>query len=142
MHLQVPLNMNRSSIVRPSSVFGKSENIFWQDTLLKRWISNLYILLKSAIKMQETSFQRPKFQNIFGGACPRTPIKLYRHYGLPFIKILATPLVRPFEVCRSSRPCIFLLTMQLLVFMKVLLFYWFPLIFSNSNEISSSCEFK
>ena len=54
-------------------------------------ISNLhvYILLKSALKMQ---FQRPKFQNIFGGACPRTPLQFCRHYGLPITKILATPL--------------------------------------------------
>ena len=27
-----------------------------------------------------------------GGACPRTPLQLCRHYGLPLIKILATPL--------------------------------------------------
>ena len=43
--------------------------------------------------MQEMPFQRPKFQNIFGGAFPRTPLKLCRHYGLPVTKILATPLL-------------------------------------------------
>ena len=42
--------------------------------------------------MQEMPFQRPKFQKISGGACPRTPLKLCRHYGLPLTKILATPL--------------------------------------------------
>ena len=42
--------------------------------------------------MQEMPFQRPKFQKISGGACPRTPLKLCRHYGLPITKILATPL--------------------------------------------------
>ena len=30
---------------------------------VKNGISNLYILLKSALKMQEMPFQRPKFQN-------------------------------------------------------------------------------
>ena len=59
---------------------------------VKNGISNLYILLKSALKMQEMPFQRPKFQKIFGGTCPRTPLKLCRHYGLPLTKILATPL--------------------------------------------------
>ena len=42
-------------------------------------------------KMQEMPFQRPKFQNISGEACPRT-LPLCRHYGLPLTKILATPL--------------------------------------------------
>ena len=28
----------------------------------------------------------------FRGACPRTPLQLCRHYGLPLTKILATPL--------------------------------------------------
>ena len=60
---------------------------------VKNGISNLYILLKSALKMHEMPFQRPKFQNIFGGACPRTPLQLCRHYGLPLTKILATPLL-------------------------------------------------
>ena len=40
---------------------------------VKNGISNLYILLKSALKMQEMSFQWPKFQNISGGPCPRIP---------------------------------------------------------------------
>ena len=59
---------------------------------VKNGISNLYILLKSALKMQEMPFQRPKFQNIFGGG--GTP-PLRRHYGLPLTKILATPLGAP-----------------------------------------------
>ena len=36
----------------------------------KNGISNLYILLKSALKMQEMPFQRPKFKNISGGHAP------------------------------------------------------------------------
>ena len=40
---------------------------------VKNGISNLYILLKSALKMQEMPFQRPKFQNISGEACPGPP---------------------------------------------------------------------
>ena len=59
---------------------------------VKNGISNLYILLKSALKMQELPFQRPKFQKISGVVCPRTPLQLCRHYGLPLTKILATPL--------------------------------------------------
>ena len=59
---------------------------------VKNGISNLYILLKSALKMQEMLFQRPKFQNISMGACPRTPLQLCRHYGLPLTKILVMPL--------------------------------------------------
>ena len=41
---------------------------------------------------KKAPFQRPIFQNIFGRACPRTPLQLRRHYGLPFTKILATQL--------------------------------------------------
>ena len=51
---------------------------------VKNGISNLYILLKSALKMQEMPFQRPKFQKI--------SLQLCRHYGLLLTKILATPL--------------------------------------------------
>ena len=51
------------------------------------------MLLKSALKMQEMPFQRPKFQKVSGGACPRTPLQLCRHNGLPLTKILATTLV-------------------------------------------------
>ena len=39
----------------------------------KNGISNLYILLKSALKMQEMPFQRPKFQNISRGHVPGPP---------------------------------------------------------------------
>ena len=84
---------------------------------VKNWISNLYIFLKSALKMQEMPFQRPiiskwDFKPIyfaqkcpqnagnavsvsknFRGKLPWTPQKLCRHYGLPLIKILATPLI-------------------------------------------------
>ena len=54
-----------------------------QRPKFKNGISNLYNLLKSALKMQEMPFQGPIFQNIFGRACPRTPLQLRRHYGLP-----------------------------------------------------------
>ena len=37
---------------------------------VKNGISNLYILLKSALKMQEMPFQRPKFQKKFQGGMP------------------------------------------------------------------------
>ena len=59
---------------------------------VKNVISNLSILPKSALKMQEMPFQGPKFQKISVGARPRTPLELCRHYGLPLTKILSTPL--------------------------------------------------
>ena len=62
--------------MRPWPPLGTSENIFWWYTV-KNGISNLYILLKSALKMQEMPFQRPKFQkNVFfggGGHAPGSP---------------------------------------------------------------------
>ena len=64
----------------------------FQRPTFQNGISNLYILLKSALKMQEMPFQRPKFQNISGGACHWTPLQLCHHYGLPLTKILAMPL--------------------------------------------------
>ena len=43
--------------------------------------------------MLDMPFQRPKFQRMSGGTCPRTPLQLQcRYYGLPLTKILATPL--------------------------------------------------
>ena len=74
-------------------VHSKCRKCRFRDPKFQNGISKLYILLKSALKMQEMPFQRPKFQKkIFGGACPRTPLKLCRHYGLPLTKIVATPL--------------------------------------------------
>ena len=78
----------------------------FQRPKIQNGISNLYIFLKSALKMQEMPFQRPKFQKIFGGACPRTPLKLCRHCGLPLTKILATPLAPKGQNTLVSRPSI------------------------------------
>ena len=76
-------------------VHSKCRKCRFRDPKFQNGISKLYILLKSALKMQEMPFQRPKFQKISGGAwSPRTPLKLCRHYGLPLTKILATPLVK------------------------------------------------
>ena len=58
------------------------ENFLTRDTV-KNGISNLYILFKSALKMHEMPFQRPKFQKISGG---HAPLVLCRHYGLPSLK--------------------------------------------------------
>ena len=78
----------------------KMQEMLFQRPKFQSGISNLYILLKCALKMQEMPVQRPKFQNISGGACPRTPLKLCRHYAPPpLTKILATPLA----VCHSAR---------------------------------------
>ena len=70
---------------------------------VKNGISNLYILLKSALKMQEMPFQRPKFQKISGGACPRTPLQLCRHYGLPLTKILKTEVRYRYMYVRAQK---------------------------------------
>ena len=66
---------------------GRSEKVLTRYTV-KNGISNLYILLRSALKMQEMPFQRP----ISGGGLAPAPLQLCRHYGLPLTKILATPL--------------------------------------------------
>ena len=51
----------------------KGRKHFLTRYTVKNGISNLYILLKSALKMQEMPFQRPKFETISRGSCPRTP---------------------------------------------------------------------
>ena len=49
-------------------------------------------------------FQRPKFQKRFGGACPRIPLKLCRHYGLPLTKILAKITADTYQpLCTKGR---------------------------------------
>ena len=68
---------------------GTSENRY----TVKNGISNLYILLNSALKTKEMPFQRPNFKKFPWGPYHRTPLELCRHYGLPLTKILATPLV-------------------------------------------------
>ena len=52
----------------------KVQEMPFQRPKFQNGISNIYILLKSALKMQEMPFQRPKFQKISGGACPRTTL--------------------------------------------------------------------
>ena len=59
-------------------------------------ISNLYILLKSALKMQEMPFQRPKFQNISGVACPRTPYNCVVTMASPSLKSWLRHCLGPF----------------------------------------------
>ena len=51
----------------------KMQEMPFQRPKFQNGISNLYILLKSALKMQEMPFQRPKFQNIFGGGHAPAP---------------------------------------------------------------------
>ena len=63
--------------------------MFLTRYIVKNELSNVYILLKSTLKMQEMPFQSSKLQNISGRG---TPLELYRHYGLPLTKILATLL--------------------------------------------------
>ena len=58
----------------------------------QKGISNIYICSKVPTKSRKCRFRDPNFKNIFGVACPRPTLQLYRHYGLPLTKILATPL--------------------------------------------------
>ena len=44
--------------------------IFLTRHIVKNGISNLYILIKSTLKIQEMTFQRPKFQTFSGGLSP------------------------------------------------------------------------
>ena len=53
---------------------------------VKNGISNLYILLKSALKMQEMPFQRPKFQNISRGHATGPPYNCVVTMASPSIK--------------------------------------------------------
>ena len=102
-----------------SPPLGKSENIFGHDTLSKMGFqtyifcskvsskcrkcrfrdpnfkmgfqTNIFCA-KVSSKCRKCRFRDPNFKNIFGVACPRPTLQLYRHYGLPLTKILATPL--------------------------------------------------
>ena len=55
-----PKNKDRQM---PSSIFRKVQKHFLTRYTVKNGISNLYILLKSVLKMQEMLFLRPAFQN-------------------------------------------------------------------------------
>ena len=70
----------------------KMQEMPFQRPKFQNGISNLHILLKSALKMLEMPFQGPKFEKISRGACLRTLLQLCRHYGLPLTKILAASL--------------------------------------------------
>ena len=74
--------------MRPCPLPSERRKHFLTRYTNKNGISNLYILLKSALKMQEMPFQRSKFQNMHDP----DPLQLRRHYDLPLTKILATPL--------------------------------------------------
>ena len=64
----------------------KMQEMPFQRPKFQNGISNLYILLKSALKMQELPFQRPKFQNISGVAFPRTPYNCVVTMASPSLK--------------------------------------------------------
>ena len=64
----------------------KMQEMPFQRPKFQNGISNIYILLKSALKIQEMPFQRPKFQKISGGACPRTPYNCIVTMASPSLK--------------------------------------------------------
>ena len=91
MQISLHKRLIRSSVFRGWAMphaptpLGKSENIFWQDTLLKMGFQN-YIFCS---KCRKCRFRDPNFKKFSGEACPRIPLKLCRHYGLLLTKILA-----------------------------------------------------
>ena len=70
---------------------GKSENIFWQDTLLKIGFQPIYFAQKYT-QNAGNAVSETQISKHFRGGMPPDPLKLCRHYGLPLTKILATPL--------------------------------------------------
>ena len=76
--------------MRPWPPLGKSENIFWRDTLLKMGLQTYIFCSKVSSKCKKCRFRDPNFKQIPGGM-PRTPLQLCRHYCV-LTKILATPL--------------------------------------------------
>ena len=60
VHAVAYLGGGHAAMAPPPS---ESPNNFLTRYTVKNGISNLYILLKSTLKMQEMPFQRPKFQN-------------------------------------------------------------------------------
>ena len=67
---------------------GKSEKVFWRDTLLKMGFQTYIFCSKVPSKCRKCRFRDPNFC----GPCPRTALQLCWHYSLPLTKILATPL--------------------------------------------------
>ena len=63
------------------------------DTLLKMGFQTYVFYSKVPSKCRKCRFRDPNFKTFSGGACPRTPLQLCRHYGLRLTKILATPLI-------------------------------------------------
>ena len=74
----------------PPSPLGKSENIFWRDTLLKLGFRTYIFCPQNA----GNAVSETQISKYFWGAMPPDPLQLCRHYGLPLTKILATPLVK------------------------------------------------
>ena len=54
----------------------KVQEMPFQRPKFQNGISNLYILLKSALKMQEMLFQRPKFETFFERDMPPDPLTI------------------------------------------------------------------
>ena len=72
-------------------LLGTSENIF-DETLLKKGFQSYIFCSNVPSKCRKCRLRDPKFKQFPGGECPRIPLQLCRHYGLPLNNILATPL--------------------------------------------------
>ena len=61
------------------------------ETQISKWdFKPIYFAQNAGNAVSETQISK----HFRGGACPRTPLQLRHHYGLPFTKILATPLIK------------------------------------------------
>ena len=60
--------------------------LFTDVITVKNGISNLYILLQSALKMQRMPFQRPKLQNNCRGHAPGPPYNCVVTMASPSLK--------------------------------------------------------
>ena len=81
----------------PSLPLGKSENIFWQDTLLKMGFQTYIFCSKVPSKCRKCRFRDPNFKMGFQTYifCSKVPSKCRKCRfvtGFPLTKILATPL--------------------------------------------------
>ena len=75
-----------------SKVLSKCRKCRFRDPNFKMGFQTYIFCSKVPSKCRKFRFRDPNFKNLSGVACPRTPLQLCRHYGLPLTKILATLL--------------------------------------------------
>ena len=71
---------------------SKCRKCHFRDPNFKMGFQTYIFCSKVPSKCRKCRFRDPNFKKIMAGECPRTPLQLCPHYGLPLTKILATPL--------------------------------------------------